>query len=481
MKAGELVWEILADIKGVAKGLDDSEAELTQKGVEVGEKVGGGMAEGAASAFQSEHETIGRAFDRAFASVGPLFGATVKELFQGVGLEAEHQLKLGLQHGLGLDSRTATIVSATAADIGGLLTKPIEAAIIGQAQNLGDRLAWAVANSGLVELVTPVMAAAGTALGAVLDAAIAAAPLLLPAVLIAAIGAAIVAVVNDPSLVGKAVDIGVSIARGIVDGVIGLVGGAIGLGVQLATAVVNAVLNLARGVRDLEQAAIDVGVGIVRSILEGVLGLAGGALSIAAQLLGAIAQAVTGVPSGIFAQVVEIGAGIVRGIIDGILGVGRGAVGLAQQLVRTITDVIAGLPEFVISIAVKLNLTQMGLQIQELLGFLPPGFADAVGRAQAIGQAQPDKQPTSHERGAWDTSGGLAVLHPHEMVLPAAAADTFRALSNPTTGTAAIGAASNVAVKQTVIVDIGTELARLFGTDRFLRHVDRGLAELPGG
>jgi TP901 family phage tail tape measure protein len=252
--------------------------------------------------------------------------------------------------------------------------------------------------TSILGLVAPA-AVAGEAVGAATAGGISLGALLLPALLIAAVVAAIVAIVNDPSLVGKALDVGAKIIGAIVSGVAafagkigdrireiaGNLGKWFGPGVTSVVTLILGIPGKAIGwVAGLAGQALGAAAGMVGGIVEGVGHIVGEILGIPARVIGWAGQLQLQAAS-LAGQLLGAIVGAAANIVGTILGIPGRVVGWIGGIVSQGLQAAGGMVTGVAGGAVNVVGTILSIPAR-VIGWVPQIVGQAVGLAgQVVG------------------------------------------------------------------------------------------------
>lgn len=154
-------------------------------------------------------------------------------------------------------------------------------------------------------------------------------------------------------------------------------------------------------------------------------------------------------------------SGIWDGVVDTARAVWQGVADVISGIVNTITGIIGGIVDVVAGVWDA---------VSGFFGFVTGGAADAKANIAGVGEkattATRGVRPPQYAAGTMDTGrGGLAILHPHEMVIPRDMADSIRRSirggSTPRTGGGEGGIRDiNVTITQPVRVRQPAEVVR---------------------
>ena len=352
-----------------------------------------------AEAAAGTTETAADALDDSFGRKAELWIRNI----QGMATD----LVQGLGPGIGGLATTAAVAAPALGTLGSKLG--------GLATQIGPKLLGGLLGLG------PVVAGAGTAVGTAFSAAASAVIAAWPLILIGLVVAAIVALVMNPELRAKALEVGGAIVRfigealgalvGILGNVLSTIGGWVGWVVGVLGSIPG---RVAAWVGQLIGQAVNAGAGVVSTI---------------AGAVGNVVSFVLGIPGRV--------AGWIGGLIGGAASAAAGFVGRIAGMVGDVIGTILGLPGRVIG-GLADGFASMGrAAVDAFLGFIR-GIPEAVGNIiGGIGDFVGGLIPSFDVGTDYVPRDMLAKVHSGEMIVPARDAAAIRSARGNMPGPAA--------------------------------------------
>jgi hypothetical protein len=303
------VVEKLQDIGDpLANAFDSAKVDVSNaldQAVVVSQEKFGEMRGAAEGAFNDIPDRVGPKLRAAGSALATTFGESFAEVRDVV----QDQIKYGMKDALeavGVDPELAASIGRNVGQLSGTIGDALTEGVGGKVADIGSTIASKLTEGPVGIAISGAMGSLGTAAGSVMDLAIGAAPLLLPALLIAGIVAAIAIVINDPSIPGKALDIGVGIVRGLLEGLVGLAAGI----VNFVVGVFNGLWQAGSGIAG---SVVEFALHIPGAIVSGLVDLAKGLIDFIVGVFGGLWNAAGGVAQSVVRFAMNIPGAVVEG------------------------------------------------------------------------------------------------------------------------------------------------------------------------
>lgn len=365
----------------------------------------------AATAAAAKQKTLSGQLDTLKASLSTMATELGTALIPALTQAAQTILPIvdGIAKWIAANPQLSSQILLVAGAIGTLLAAT---KLLGPAFSIGGKLISTLAGALMAGI--PEVTAASEAVGTATAGGISLGAVALPALLIAAIVAAIVLVVEDPSIVGKAIGVGQMIVGAIASGVgqfldkvgerIGEIGANLaawfGPGLQSLAASIGAaagaiVQNVLGVFKAGAQLWVNVYIGIPARIIGWVAGIVGQAVQVGKEFLANIVK----MGQSVIAIILAIPGQLLSGLVNGFSDLAKKA---AQAFINGMTNIPGA--------------------VSGILGNIP-GVSLISGTLGNLGSIIP------HAAGAWNIpSTQLALLHAGEMVLPSTTAQQVRSV-----------------------------------------------------